>query len=86
MLDNNIDGIKEISKMQLLVSNLKSQTRVFAASIRDTSQLVELAASGCHTFTFSPSIADGLLSNPLTSSAVAEFDWAVSESRKYSAR
>ena len=82
MLDNDIDGISEIVKMQQVVSGLKSKTRVFAASIRNTSQLVELATAGVHTFTFSPSVCDGLLSHPLTSAAVAEFDWAIAESKK----
>ena len=85
MMDNNIDALQEASKMQRIVSGLKSSTRVFAASIRDTSQLVDLAQEGCHTFTFAPSIADGLLSHPLTSAAAEEFDWSVRESMKHSA-
>ena len=84
MMDSNIDGMSEIVKMQRVVSGLQSKTRVFAASIRNTSQLVDLAAEGVHTFTFSPSVCDGLLSHPLTSAAVAEFDWAITESKKNS--
>jgi len=62
-------------------SGLQSTTRVFVASLRDVSQLPKLAIEGLHTFTFSPAIADKLVSNDLTASAAADFERAARASR-----
>ena len=60
------------------IEGLGAYTRVLVASIRDSSQLVDLAFRGCDTFTFSPEIAEALFVEPLTSSAAADFEAAAS--------
>lgn len=66
--------------MQRVVEGLRSETRVFVASIRNVQQLVDLSAAGLHTFTFSPRIAEGLLNEPLSIAAASDFEMAANPS------
>ena len=50
--------------------------RVLVASIRAASQMAELAARGCDTFTFAPGVFEEMLTVPSTLSAAAEFEAA----------
>eukprot|EP00978_Attheya_sp_CCMP212_P018886 scaffold52199_cov56-Attheya_sp.AAC.4 len=53
------------------------RTRIFVASIRSVSSMVELATKGLDTFTFSPDIARALFnSEPLTLQAANDFELA----------
>lgn len=70
------NGMEEVVQMQRVVEGLKSDTRVFVASIRNVQQLAELAAAGLHTFTFSPRIAEGLVHEPLSIAAASDFEMA----------
>lgn len=83
MIDLGKNGIDEVIKMQQMVTQMKSSTRVFVASIRHPDQLVTLAANGCSTFTFSPVIAQALRDVPETISATKEFEDAVINSLTY---
>ena len=74
----------DVVQMQKVVEGLKSDTRVFVASIRNTQQLVELAAAGLHTFTFSPRIAEALLHEPLSIAAASDFEMAANPSLRAS--
>ena len=75
-----MDGESEVREMQRVVQGLRSETRVFVASLRDVSQLPALAAAGLHTFTFAPAIAEGLLQNPLSIAAANDFERAAANS------
>lgn len=66
--------------MQRVVEGLRSETRVFVASIRNVHQMVELSAAGLHTFTFSPRIAEALLNEPLSIAAASDFEMAANPS------
>lgn len=74
MSENGKDGLAECAEMQRIVSGMGATTRIFVASLRSPVQLTTLAAEGCNTFTFSPSIADMLLHEPLTAAAAADFE------------
>lgn len=76
MSDAGKDAIEEIAQMQSIVEGLQSGTRIFVASIRHVNQLATLSSMGLHTFTFSPSIAQGLAEDPLTIAAAADFERA----------
>ena len=63
--------------MQELVDGLGSDTRILAASIREVDDLVELAADGYDSITFTPDVARALFQDPLVDDAVTEFQRAV---------
>lgn len=83
MIDMGKDGMNEVIQMQSIVRSLKSDTRLFVASIRSASQLAELAAKGCDTFTFSPQTADGLFYEEATVSAAKDFEMAALKSLSF---
>lgn len=83
MIDMGKDGLQEVIQMQRIVEGLKANTRVFVASLRTSSQLAELAAAGCDTFTFSPQVADSLFGVEATEDAARDFEQAVLTSRIY---
>lgn len=70
------DGVAECAAMAKIVQGMGGSTRVLVASLRSASQLSELAAQGCDTFTFSPAIANELFTEPLTMTAAEEFEKA----------
>lgn len=57
MQDSGKDGVAECLKMQQISEGLKSHTRILVASIREPQTMVDLAAQGMETFTFSPDVA-----------------------------
>ena len=57
MTDAGKDGVNECLKMQQISEGLKSHTRILVASIREPQTMVDLAAQGMETFTFSPDVA-----------------------------
>lgn len=59
-----------------VVQGLKGHTRILVASLRSTDTLVELAAAGLETFTFSPDVAAQLFDTPSTEVAAGEFEAA----------
>ena len=76
MTDARRNGFEECRQMQQITKGLKSDTRILVASIRDVNELVNLAASGMETFTFSPTIARELFRDPLTDTAARDFEIA----------
>jgi transaldolase len=72
--DQGRDGLSELLKMQRALHALESNTRLLVASLRSPSDLVDLAAGGCDTFTISPEIASALLQNPHTTAAAEQFE------------
>lgn len=76
MNDNGRAGIDNIIDMQRIVEASDSDMRVLVASIRQASELAELAAEGLDTFTFSPAVAAQLFNDSLTINAAAEFEAA----------
>jgi transaldolase len=78
MTDAGKDGSLECLKMQEITEDMTSETRILVASIRDAQTMVDLAAAGMETFTFSPEIARELFVEPLTTEAAAVFEEAAS--------
>jgi transaldolase len=72
--DQGRDGLSELLTMQRALHALESNTRLLVASLRSPSDLVDLAAGGCDTFTISPEIASALLQNPHTTAAAEQFE------------
>ena len=72
--DQGRDGHHELLKMQRALHAVASNTRLLVASLRSPSDLVDLAAGGCDTFTISPEIASALLQNPHTTAAAEQFE------------
>lgn len=76
MTDAGLDGSAECLKMQAITEGMKSDTRILVASIRNAQTMVDLAAAGMETFTFSPEVARELFLEPLTTEAAAVFEEA----------
>lgn len=76
MNDAGKDGAAECLKMQQITEGLKSETRILVASIRDSQTMVDLAAAGMETFTFSPAVARQLFVEPLSTEAAQVFEEA----------
>ncbi len=73
MKDAGRDGLQEVLQMGRILRSLESPTRLLVASIRDTADLVALAAGGLDTFTLTPPIIEDLLADELTRMAVEGF-------------
>lgn len=67
-------GSEECLKMQEVVEGMQCETRILVASIRDAQTMIDLAARGMETFTFSPSVARELFVEPLTTEAAQLFE------------
>jgi transaldolase len=76
MTDAGKDGMQECLKMQQVTEGLRSETRILVASIRDSQDMVDLAAAGMETFTFAPAVARQLFEDPLTEEAAKLFQEA----------
>lgn len=76
MNDAGKDGVSECLKMQAITQGMQSDTRILVASIRDAQTMVDLAAKGMETFTFSPEVARELFVEPLTTQAARDFEQA----------
>ena len=76
MTDAGKNGIQECLTMQQIANSCKTKTRILVASIRDVQSMVELAARGLETFTFSPQVARALFMDSLTDEAAQDFELA----------
>jgi transaldolase len=76
MTEAGKDGKAECFKMQEIVIGMQGDTRILVASIRDVQTMVDLAAKGMETFTFSPEVARELFAEPLTVKAAKDFEEA----------
>lgn len=74
-------AIDAVAAMQTAVTNSGSDMRVLVASIRSASDMSALAARGCNTFTFSPSVMQELCCVQETEAAAADFEAAAQRSQ-----
>jgi transaldolase len=79
MNDGGLQGLQEIIRMERILENLDSSTRLLVASIRQIDDLVSLAENGLNTFTLLPSLIEDFLENDLTSLAAKSFQDAVDQ-------
>jgi TalC/MipB family fructose-6-phosphate aldolase len=72
-----LDPCERVSHMARLLASQGGDTRILAASIKTSADLVEASLAGAHDVTVAPSVIAGLLTDPLTESAVRQFgaDW-----------
>lgn len=76
MNDAGRDGRADVAQMQQILNEVRSQTRILTASIRDLEDIPVLAAQGVDTFTFSAAIAQAFFDVPATVEATAVFEQA----------
>ncbi|MEM9945357.1 MAG: transaldolase family protein [Cyanobacteria bacterium P01_D01_bin.36] len=76
MNDAGQDGLANVAKMQQILNNVRSETRILTASIRNIEDISTLAAQGVDTFTFSSAIAAAFFAVPATIDATAAFEQA----------
>jgi len=76
MTEAGMNGSEECFRMQEVADGLQSEVRILVASIRDAQTMVDLAARGMETFTFSPAVARELFLEPLTTDAALAFEEA----------
>jgi transaldolase len=76
MTDAGHNGYVACIQMQAITQGMQSPTRILVASIREAQTMVNLAANGMETFTFSPAVARELFVEPLTDEAAAVFEAA----------
>ena len=75
MMDAGVDAMAHMRAIKVMSKN--GSCRPMVASIRNTQQMVEIAALGHDCFTISPAVAHDLFQNNLTESAVSSFKAAV---------
>lgn len=76
MLEHGLPGWEAMDQMRAIGAAAGGRTRILVASLRDTDQLVKLAARGQDCFTLPPKVAEALLSDPNTRAAAQEFETA----------
>jgi transaldolase len=76
MADAGLPAVAYMSQMQFISAANDHATRILVASLRNATQVAELAALGLDCFTMSPSVAVDLLSDPNTEQAAAAFEAA----------
>jgi TalC/MipB family fructose-6-phosphate aldolase len=74
MADDGRPAREETATMHRLLRATGSPTRVLAASVRNTADLVHLAEQGVDAFTLPVAVARKLFDDPSTSAAAAGFD------------
>jgi TalC/MipB family fructose-6-phosphate aldolase len=74
MADDGRPAREETASMHRLLRATDSPTRVLAASVRNTADLVHLAEQGVDAFTLPVAVARKLFDDPSTASASAGFD------------
>jgi transaldolase len=84
MTDAGQNGSDACLQMQAITRGMQSPTRILVASIREAQTMVDLAANGMETFTFSPAVARELFVEPLTDEAAAVFEAAAAASKSSS--
>ncbi len=72
--DAGRDGQAIVRQMLAIIRSSGAPTRILVASIRSVDDIAALVADGLDTFTFSPSIAEQLFSDPLTLQAADTFE------------
>ncbi len=76
MNDAGHDGFAEIAGMARTTRAHGSSMRILVASLRDTGDIVRLAADGLDTFTFNPKLVPGFFSDKDAAAAVEAFETA----------
>ncbi|RKZ18925.1 transaldolase [bacterium] len=74
--DAGLDGHAVLRTMGSMLAGRDTSVRLLAASLRRVKDIIDLAAAGLDTFTFSPEVALALLQEPLTEQAAAAFELA----------
>ena len=81
MNDNQRNGAASVAEMLRICEAQGGRTRVLVASIRSAAEMAALASVGGDTFTFGPSVAESLLTDPLTLAASSAFAAASARNR-----
>lgn len=76
MLEMGHDADQVLARMLAIGRTSGARTRILVASIRDTDQLVRLAAAGQDCFTLAPTVARALMFDANTLAAAADFEQA----------
>ncbi|WP_407492474.1 transaldolase family protein [Pseudooceanicola sp. MF1-13] len=76
MLEAGLPAYDAMAQMLAVTKSPGNKTRVLIASLRDTDQLCRLAEMGHDCFTISAAVADMLLSDGMSETAVAQFEEA----------
>jgi len=76
MLEKGLPAYEAMANMRAIGQSAGGKTRILVASLRDTDQMVRLAAEGQDCFTIAPAVARQLLSDDNTLAAAAEFERA----------
>jgi len=74
MNDLGKNGIKEVIEMHKILKGFKSNSQLLVASIRELSEICELASMGINNFTISPQLARKLINVEHTINAAQEFE------------
>ena len=69
----SVGGLGVVDALAAILERLQSGTRILAASLKSTPQVVEAILHGAHDITAPLDVLLGLPAHPLTESAVAEF-------------
>jgi transaldolase len=71
------DASERIEAMVKLLERQAPETRVLAASIKNATDATEALLAGAHDLTAAPDVLETLLADPLTDTAVEQFerDW-----------
>ena len=77
MNNMNVDSKKAIGDMAWLFEHNQIQTKIVAASFKNTQQLMEPLMAGAQAVTVSPELYTQMVENPMIDSAIAGFaaDW-----------
>lgn len=76
MLENGLPAYDAMQQMRAIGQSAGGHTKIMVASLRNTSQMTELAALGLDCFTIAPAIAEALLTDSNTQAALEQFEAA----------
>ncbi len=73
----NVDSKKAIQEIAWLFEHYHCDTKILAASFKNTQQIMDAFLAGAHTVTASPELYTQMVENPMIDSAIAGFsqDW-----------
>lgn len=77
-LDNiSADGVNTVKDLITIIDKYKLNSKVLAASFKNSQQVIELMKAGVHSVTVPPDIAKAMMNHPLTDWSVDKFieDW-----------
>jgi len=77
----SVGGLVVIDALAAMLTALGSDTRILAASLKSSQQVVDVILHGAHDVTAPLDVLTGLAAHPLTESAVAEFAAAVARAQ-----